>query len=626
MAVLSWLQIIYFVHVFLSTLISIIDARNALGPHQVLKIGQTLISDNNRFELGFFHVSPSKDSNQDLWYLGIWYKGIKSLTLVWVANRAKPLRGIDIKLLFNSAGEFLIQDEPENVICLARLSQPVSRASLVLLDSGNLVIIKNGQNFSDENNYLWQSFDSPSDTLLPGMKLGWDLRTQIDRSLTSWKTSDDPSYGDFIFSIESPKSPQLLLEKNGKPESRWGPWDGKRFSGIDMKDNPVFRLIYHSSLEEVYFTFEMLDDSILLRLVVNSAGTIQFLRWKNSSMAWVPMVTLKKDECDGYGSCGPYGVCYPDYLGCRCLKGFMANSPHEWLRMDYTDGCRRKNALNCSDGDGFVKYKGLKLPDNFTVLWDLSSSQCVDYCLKECGCMAYTNIDVYGNGSVCVVWLDKLVDIREYTHGGDELYIRMARVELEAISHKERKRNVTLISSILLAALLGMALLWCAKEHFISLSNKAKKKELENRESLPVNDDDQDIPLFDMKTISAATNNFCFTNKIGQGGFGPVYQAWKLWIERRDMELIDPVLAESLVETETKRCIQIGLLCVQHSHDERPMTDQVVSMLESEDVKLPEPQEPGFFSQRSTRRFGSYVGWDNDSVNGLTVTTLTARA
>lgn len=44
--------------------------------------------------------------------------------------------------------------------------------------------------------------------------------------------------------------------------------------------------------------------------------------------------------------------------------------------------------------------------------------------------MAYTSIDIYGNGSECVVWLDKLVDIRDSTHDGDELYIRMARAEL----------------------------------------------------------------------------------------------------------------------------------------------------------------------------------------------------
>ena len=35
---------------------------------------------------------------------------------------------------------------------------------------------------------------------------------------------------------------------------------------------------------------------------------------------------------------------------------------------------------------------------------------------------------------------------------------------------------------------------------------------------------DLDLPLFDLPTITTATNNFWMENKIGQGGFGPVYK------------------------------------------------------------------------------------------------------
>ena len=37
------------------------------------------------------------------------------------------------------------------------------------------------------------------------------------------------------------------------------------------------------------------------------------------------------------------------------------------------------------------------------------------------------------------------------------------------------------------------------------------------------NDTDQ-LPLFSLKSILAATNNFSDTNKVGEGGFGPVYK------------------------------------------------------------------------------------------------------
>ena len=33
-----------------------------------------------------------------------------------------------------------------------------------------------------------------------------------------------------------------------------------------------------------------------------------------------------------------------------------------------------------------------------------------------------------------------------------------------------------------------------------------------------------DLPMFSFASISAATNNFSIENKLGQGGFGPVYK------------------------------------------------------------------------------------------------------
>lgn len=34
----------------------------------------------------------------------------------------------------------------------------------------------------------------------------------------------------------------------------------------------------------------------------------------------------------------------------------------------------------------------------------------------------------------------------------------------------------------------------------------------------------KDLPLFDFATILEATSNFSLNNKLGEGGFGPVYK------------------------------------------------------------------------------------------------------
>lgn len=77
-------------------------------------------------------------------------------------------------------------------------------------------------------------------------------------------------------------------------------------------------------------------------------------------------------------------------------------------------------------------------------------------------------------------------------------------------------------------------------------------------------------------------------------------QAWELWNEGNGSDLVDEALAESdsCSVTEIRRCIQIGLLCVQDHAADRPSMSNVVLMLNSEMDLLPQPTQPTFTLHR----------------------------
>ncbi|AES63672.2 G-type lectin S-receptor-like Serine/Threonine-kinase [Medicago truncatula] len=99
---------------------------------------------------------------------------------------------------------------------------------------------------------------------------------------------------------------------------------------------------------------------------------------------------------------------------------------------------------------------------------------------------------------------------------------------------------------------------------------------------------------------------------------------WKLWNEDEVVALIDQEICNADYVGNILRCIHIGLLCVQEIAKERPTMATVVSMLNSEIVKLPHPSQPAFLLSQTEHRADSGQQ-NNDSNNSVTVTSLQGR-
>ncbi|XP_048131143.1 S-locus-specific glycoprotein S13-like [Rhodamnia argentea] len=166
-------------------------AANIMGTNQSISCGETLVSSDLTFELGFF-----TRGNSSMSYLGIWYK-FSPQTVVWVANRDNPLADRNGVIRFSNVSNLVVLNQSNGVVWSSKLSRVLRNLVAQLLDSGSLVLWDKSGSSVDEA-YSWQSFDYPTDMLLPSLKLGLNLKTGLEWHLTAWKSINDPSPGDYI--------------------------------------------------------------------------------------------------------------------------------------------------------------------------------------------------------------------------------------------------------------------------------------------------------------------------------------------------------------------------------------------------------------------------------------------
>ncbi|CAA0838784.1 G-type lectin S-receptor-like serine/threonine-protein kinase [Striga hermonthica] len=477
------------------------DTLNASGS---IRDGESLVSSGGTFELGFFSLrNPSRR------YLGIWFRNITVRTYVWVANGPTPLgSGGGILRFVGPTGNLALLDGGLNGTIVWSTNSSGSGSSARLLDSGNLVVQAAGL---ESGPPAWQSFEHPSDTFLPGMSFGVNYVRGIDARYTSWRSADDdPSPGDYTSRLDPTGYPQIFLTgPGGRVVNRVGPWNGARFSGaVGTRNNPSLRM----SRDEVVYTEDNEDPSVITLLKVVPFGVVQ--RWTWDGGSWVVNFNLTNEPCDSYNRCGAHGLC-DDGGSCGCLDGFVRRPGL---------GCVRRSELRCS-GDVFERYSGIKLPDarNCTVNGEATLlSDCEAECSRNCSCTAYTVLDIRESVSGCLFYHGDLVDIKAMRQGGQDLYIRLGPGGLGSKGNNNRVKLIATVTSVAGVSLVAVGIV------FVCYRKRMKDKNRRNSVAGPFSGTehgkDAELPFFDLSTISKATGHFSTQNKLGEGGFGPVYK------------------------------------------------------------------------------------------------------
>lgn len=171
-------------------------------------------------------------------------------------------------------------------------------------------------------------------------------------------------------------------------------------------------------------------------MTLNQTGPgvlLQRYTWVESTNSWVLLLSIPRDRCDDYAVCGIYSTCDVSFGAlCLCLQGFRPKSPQKWSQSVWSEGCEREVAINCSRGEGFRKYTGMKLPETIGswVNRSMTLEECRVECLNNCSCIAYSTLDINRGGSGCLMWFADLINIRQLSNGGQDLYIRMPASKL----------------------------------------------------------------------------------------------------------------------------------------------------------------------------------------------------
>ncbi|KAG6637710.1 hypothetical protein I3843_11G192200 [Carya illinoinensis] len=489
---------------------------DTIGPGQSLTTSETIVSAKGKFELGFF--SPANSTRN---YVGIWYKKDPNRTVVWVANRERPFPNSSAVLTLNPDGNLVISGGIMQYMVANTSSGNDTYA--MLLDTGNLRVIKR---VSDV--VLWESFEHPTDTLLPGMKVsdvtkGW--------SLTSWKSTEDPAPGLFSMHLGSWNGgswKELIVMKGS--ETYWS----SAFIGL-LNDILVI------DGESVTWRSKYTDK--MLRIVLDVTGQFRLLESKEDGLSWH---SLPSPKCGAYALCGAYSICSETTdRRCDCLPGFKQVVAEGNKSSGL--GCVRKIDLKCGNDTKFSPLPQVDWPRNPKKLDISDSVECMSACSTDCSCIAYA----YDHRKhECLVWEGPLLNVKQLSEDdgyGNDFYLKLDPSEsitkgngtVTSPGHKNTKVAGLLWAIIIPTvsfALVFSLLVYCARrkkelkrkgDNLLLLDLTIESNSSELTESSRHGDSRRGkvkMPLFSFASVSAATGNFSPGNKLGEGGFGPVYK------------------------------------------------------------------------------------------------------
>ncbi|KAM1212774.1 hypothetical protein ACFX2G_004354 [Malus domestica] len=474
---------------------------DTLKPGESLNSTTWLCSAMGTFCLGFCVYDKSNSSQLCIW-------GRDTSNTGWIASRDKPVLYPTGVLTLDKNKTLKIMDQGRTRLELYSASRETANTNTstvvaTLLDSGNFILQEVNTIHGSKNRILWQSFDHPTDTLYPGMMLGVNHRNGHMLSLTSWSSDYNPKPEPFTLEWDY-KTQELQIKRRGVVYWTSGALTNKRFKLLRRRYN--FSIV--SNKNEDYFFYYSLSQTSASEWYLTSSGLL---------FDYGGVDIARADNCYGYNTDG----------GCQR----WAEKPtcrHVGDIFELKTGFFKPTTTNSTPDSTFPSDSNESL----------SISDCKDSCWKNCECLGYTFLNA-DDESGCQYYTGINWEfIQDFT--GDSTQ-NFNMLKTKSPHSNGTKKRIFIGTGITVATLLLMVpciACYVVRRRKFALSGEKETNIIEDelldlmRSDRPTdanarqNDGNMrhDLSVFSYASVMAATCNFSQENKLGQGGFGPVYK------------------------------------------------------------------------------------------------------
>ncbi|PHU12553.1 hypothetical protein BC332_19483 [Capsicum chinense] len=483
--------------------------------------------------------------------------------VVWSANRNKPIK-TNATLQFTAEGDLVLRDA-DGTLAWSTNTAGKSVAGLNLTDEGNLVL------FDSNNATVWQSFDHPTDALVPGQKLVSGMKLTASVSRTNWTEGG-------LFAFAATDDGLVAFVQSNPPQTYFE----RSIEGLNSSGGSNYVMYLNGSLA-LFSNSNNFNDPLVTFPPAKKVSSAQYMKLESDGHLKVYEWNIIWNEIfdvNGYlGACtypmvcGRYGICSRGQ--CSCPKSSL-NSTIYFRQIDDRQadlGCSEITRLNCNESNNhtFLKLQDVNYFAFTADLENIDMNTCKDVCLRNCSCKAaFFRSGLNSSTGECYLPSEifSLMKTEDRTRYGSYAFIKVqVKAEPDAAKGKKYINGATLYSVIglsILGIIIGIAA-------FIFLKKKKTKANEDEEDFL---DHVQGMPTrFSYDDLKAATENF--TKKLGEGGFGSVFEGCLedgKKIAVKCLDGIGQIKKSFLVEVETigslhhVNLVQLIGFCAEKSH------------------------------------------------------------